>query len=77
MEMKKFQKIFANQGYLLDCEAKPLEGGGFHASAVVTRYSDRHVASTMVFAPEIPFVSKAAAIEQARKWAVEWVKNNG
>jgi hypothetical protein len=70
-------KIFANQGYLLRCEAKPLDGGGFHASAVVTRYSDMQIVSTMFFIPAVPFDSKSAAIEQARKWAVDWVKYYG
>jgi hypothetical protein len=72
----KLYKIFSNQGYLLHCEARPVDGG-FHASAVVTRYSDRQVVSTMFFIPAVPFESKSAAIEQARKWAVDWVKYYG
>jgi hypothetical protein len=73
----KAEKTFANQGYLLRCIAVPLQDGRFHASVQITRYADRADMGTTHFTPEVPFQSRAAAIEHARAWSVEWVRNNG
>ncbi|MFS0754627.1 hypothetical protein ABC383_08010 [Noviherbaspirillum sp. 1P10PC] len=75
--MIKGEKTFANQGYLLRCIAVPLPDGSFHASVQITRYADRADMGTTEFTPEVPFASRAAAIEHARAWSVEWVRNNG
>jgi len=73
----KAEKTFANQGYILRCIAVSLQDGGFHAKAEITRYEDQMDMGGAVFAPEVPFPGRAAAIEHARAWAVEWVRNNG
>jgi hypothetical protein len=73
----KAEKIFANQGYLLSCTAVPLEKGGFHAQVQITRYSDKADMGTTWFTPELAYSTRAIAIEHARAWSVEWVKNNG
>ena len=75
--MIKAEKTFANQGYLLRCITVPLPDGGFHAKVEITRYEDRADMGGAVFTPEVPFPTRAAAIEHARAWAVEWVRNNG
>ncbi len=75
--MIKAEKTFANQGYLLRCTAIPVEKGGFHAEAHITRYSDKADMGTTRFAPEVAYSTRAIAIEHARAWSVEWVKSNG
>lgn len=75
--MIKAEKTFANQGYLLRCMAVLLEDGCFHARVQITRYADRADMGTTDFTPEVPFQSRAAAIEHARAWSVEWVRNYG
>lgn len=75
--MIKAEKIFANQGYLLHCTAIPLEDGGFHAQVRITRYSDKADMGTTRFTPEVAYSTRAIAIEHARAWSVDWVKNNG
>jgi hypothetical protein len=71
------EKTFANQGYLLRCIAVPLEKGGFHAEVQITRYSDKADMGTTRFTPEVAYSTRAIAIEHARAWSVDWVKNNG
>lgn len=73
----KAEKIFANQGYLLRCTAIALEKAGFHAKVQITRYSDKADLGTTRFTPEVPYSTRAIAIEHARAWSVEWVRNNG
>lgn len=75
--MIKNEKIFANQGYVLHCTAIPLELGGFHAQAKITRYSDKADMGTTRFTPEVAYSTRAIAIEHARAWSVNWVRNNG
>jgi len=73
----KAEKTFANQGYLLRCTAIALEKGGYHAQVQITRYSDKADMGTTRFTPEVAYSTRAIAIEHARAWSVEWVKNNG
>jgi hypothetical protein len=73
----KAEKIFANQGYLLHCIAVPLEKGGFHAQVQIIRYRDKADLGTTHFRPEVAYSTRAIAIEHARAWSVDWVKNNG
>ena len=75
--MIKAEKIFANQGYLLQCIAIPLEQGGYHAQVQITRYSDKADMGTTRFTPEVAYSTRAIAIEHARAWSVDWVKHNG
>ena len=75
--MIKAEKIFANQGYLLRCVAVPLEKGGFHAEVQIIRYRDKADLGTTLFRPEVAYSTRAIAIEHARAWSVDWVKNNG
>ena len=75
--MIKAEKTFANQGYLLRCTAIPLASGGFHAEVQITRYHDKADRGTTRFTPEVSYSSRAIAIEHARAWSGEWVKNNG
>jgi hypothetical protein len=74
--VNKAEKIFANQGYLLCCTAVPLESGGFHAQVQIIRYRDKADMGTTRFTPELAYSTRAIAIEHARAWSVEWVKNN-
>jgi hypothetical protein len=73
----KAEKTFANQGYLLRCVVVPVQDGGFHARVEIIRYEDQADMGVTAFTPEVPFASRAAAIEHARAWGVEWVRNNG
>ena len=75
--MIKAEKIFANQGYVLRCVAVPVNEGRFHASVQIIRYADRADMGTTHFTPEVAFSTRAAAIEHARAWSVEWVRNYG
>jgi hypothetical protein len=43
----------------------------------IIRYEDQADMGVTAFTPEVPFASRAAAIEHARAWGVEWVRNNG
>jgi hypothetical protein len=75
--VNKAEKTFANQGYLLRCIAMPLQDGCFHARVEITRYEDQVDMGATAFTPEVPFADPADAIEHARAWGVEWVRNNG
>ncbi len=75
--MIKAEKIFANQGYLLECCAVPLDDGSFHAQVQITRYRDQADMGLTRFTPELSYSTRATAIEHARAWSVDWVKHYG
>ncbi|MET0962507.1 MAG: hypothetical protein ABWY05_06760 [Noviherbaspirillum sp.] len=75
--MIKAEKIFANQGYVLQCCAVPLDDGSFHAEVQITRYRDQADMGLTRFSPEPAYATRAIAIEQARAWSVNWVEHHG
>ena len=75
--MIKAEKIFANQGYLLQCDALPLGDGSFHAQVQITRYRDQADMGLTRLTPELAYATRAVAIEHARAWSVDWVKHYG
>jgi hypothetical protein len=75
--MRKLEKTFANCGCMLRCVAVPLTGNCFHAKVEIIRYEDQALLVTKTFVSPAPFRSSTEAIECARAWSVNWVRQNG
>jgi hypothetical protein len=66
---------FVYRGHILMCDPTPAEGGGFRANAVIIR--DRDKRTLIADSPErVVLISRDAAIEYAKSWAVNWVDAN-
>jgi hypothetical protein len=75
--MHKFEKTFANCGCLLRCIAVPGTDGGFQARAEIIRYEDKALLEARTLISEEPYRNAAEAIDSARAWSVNWVRQNG
>ena len=74
--MRKLEKTFANCGCLLRCMAVPLTGGGFHAQVEIVQYGTNNLLVEKHIVDSIPLPSVNDAIECARDWSVNWVRQN-
>jgi hypothetical protein len=73
--MRKLEKTFANCGCLLRCMAVPLTGGGgFHAQVEIVQYGTNKLLVEKRIVASIPLPSVNDAIECARDWSMNWVR---
>lgn len=74
--MRKLEKTYANCGCLIRCIAIPLTDGGFFAEVEIMRYEDQALLVGKTIVSSVPLESSSEAIECARAWSVNWVRQN-
>lgn len=75
--MPKLEKTFANCGCLLRCIAVPVTNTSFQAQVEIVRYWDKKLLVSKTIVSSLPLHSASEAIECARAWSVNWVRQNG
>ena len=74
--MRKLEKTYANCGCLLRRIAIPLTNGGFLAEVEIMRYEDKALFVCKNIVSSVPLESSSEAIECARAWSVNRVRQN-